>query len=217
MDTDGLHNHIWMRLVLDYGGTLVTSVDESQYSKALSGEDSFPMGGYIAYKAFSLGIIESEERYLELLSMLTGASIEECKDYLADRRRAPEFPEEHRRVLERLAHDHSLVLFTDQVRPWIRRDLKRLEIEELFDDVIVSSDLGDEKPHPRGYARAEAGYDDVMMVSDELNDDLLMADYFDMTTVWIKLSNEEIHFEPDYLIDDFVQVEEVIQKHLEER
>ena len=202
-----------MRLVLDYGGTLVTPVDESKYSRMLASEDSFPNGGYIAYKAFSLGIIESEDRYLELLSMLTGCSVAECEDYLHERRRAPEFPSEHRRVLERLSEDHSLVLFTDQVAPWIHRTLERFGIADLFDDVIVSSELGDEKPHPKGYARARDGYDDVVMVSDELNDDLLMADYFDMKTVWVKLNDdEEIHFHPDYVVEDFVEIEDILER-----
>lgn len=186
-------------------------IDESRYSQQL-GSDGLPQAGYVAYKAFSLGILDSEDQYIEVLSRLTGESREDCRAYLRRRRRAATLPEERRRVLRDLAGRHSLVLFTDQVKEWIDDALERLEIAELFDDVIASSELGDEKPHPKGYVRAKDGYDEALMVSDELNDDLLMADYFGMTTVWVENTREEVYFEPDHRVDDLVEIPELIEE-----
>lgn len=200
-----------MRVVLDFGGTVVDRIDESRYSRRLEG-DGLPQAGYVAYKAYSLGILGSEEEYIEVLSRLSGASREDCRAYLRERRLAVELPEERREVLEDLAARHSLVLFTDQVKEWIMETLDRLGISELFDDVIVSSELGNEKPHPKGYVRAMDEHEDAVMVSDELNDDLLMADYFGMTTVWVENDREEVVVEPDYRVDDLVELPDVVRE-----
>lgn len=204
-----------MRIVLDYGGTIVDRIDESNYSRDL-GSDGVPHAGYVAYKAYSLGILDNEQQYIETLSALTGLSEEECRNYLQRRRNAESLPEGRQRLLHTLAENHSLVLFSDQVREWIVDTLERFGVRGLFDDIIVSSELGTEKPHPKGYLRAKKGYDRVIMVSDELNEDLLMADYFGMTTVWVENSREDVIVEPDYVIDDFVELEEVIEHLMRE-
>ncbi|MDY7081651.1 MAG: HAD family hydrolase [Halobacteria archaeon] len=213
-----------MRIVLDYGGTVVNRIDESEYSQALETDGEVPSAAYIAYKAISLGILDTEDEYIRTLSKLTGAPEEDCRSYLEKRRNAAVLPEERRRVIEELAHEHSLVLFTDQVKVWIDRALERLGIAEFFDDVIASSELGDEKPHPKGYIRALDGYcaegadaNNVIMVSDELNADLLMADYFGMTTVWVENDREDVYVEPDYAVDDLVEIDEIIEREKEKK
>ncbi len=200
-----------MRIVLDYGGTVVDEVDESKYSNVLERrEGSIPNAGYIAYKAFSLGIIQSEEDYLDLVVNLTGLERKDCVEYLEGRKKAQSMPDKRKKALKELSDSHTLILFTDQVRPWIDESLQRFEINHLFDEKIVSSDIGYEKPHPKGYLIAKDDGDTVM-VSDELNDDLLMADYFDMVTVWIENDYEEIHQEPDYRLDDLYELPSIIQ------
>ncbi|MDY6779881.1 MAG: HAD family hydrolase [Halobacteria archaeon] len=206
-----------MRLVLDYGGTVVDQVDESEYSRLLDERNGVPSPGYIAYKAFSLGILDTEDEYIRTLSLLTGVSEEECRSYLERRKLAPELPDERKELLEDLAEDHELVLFSDQVETWIEESLRRFGIRDLFDDTVVSSEIGYEKPHPEGYARVTRGDDEAIMVSDELNADLLMADYFGMTTVWVENDYEEVHYEPDYVVDDLVELDSVLREERERR
>jgi FMN phosphatase YigB (HAD superfamily) len=198
-----------MRVVLDYGGTVVDSVDDTDYAEVL-GEGVVGSPAYVAYRAFETGIIETEDEFVRALSALSGEPEDSCRAYLEDRKLAVTMPEQREEVLRRLADDHSLVLFTDQVRVWIDETLGRLGIESLFDDVVVSSDLGRTKPHPEGYAVVSDGHDEVAMVSDELNDDLLMADYFGMTTVWVENGYETVHFEPDYRVGDLAEVPDVL-------
>jgi len=198
-----------MRVVLDYGGTVVDSVDDTDYAEVL-GEGVVGSPAYVAYRAFETGIIETEDEFVHALSALSGEPEDSCRAYLEDRKLAVTMPEQREEVLRRLADDHSLVLFTDQVRVWIDETLGRLGIESLFDDVVVSSDLGRTKPHPEGYAVVSDGHDEVAMVSDELNDDLLMADYFGMTTVWVENGYETVHFEPDYRVGDLAEVPDVL-------
>lgn len=198
-----------MRIVLDYGGTVVDSVDDTDYAEAL-GEGAVRYPAYVAYRAFEVGIIETEDEFVRALSALSGEPEDTCRAYLEDRKLAVTMPEKRKEALRRLADEHSLVLFTDQVRVWIEETLERLGIASLFDDLVVSSDLGLTKPHPEGYAVVSDGHDDVAMVSDELNDDLLMADYFDMETVWVENGHETVYFEPDHRVEDLSEVPEIL-------
>jgi putative hydrolase of the HAD superfamily len=200
-----------MRIVLDYGGTVVDRIDDYEHSRTL-GDGVVRHPGFVAYSAFERGIIETEEEYLRALSALSGDSVEDCRAYLEERKEATTLPEGRERVLRGLADDHSLALFTDQVRVWIDEVLDRLGIVDIFDDIVVSSDVGRVKPYPEGYARLCDGYEDVVMVGDEVNTDLVMAEYFGMETVWVE--NEHVpgtvHAEPDHRVDDLTEVPEVL-------
>lgn len=198
-----------MRMVLDYGGTVVDSVDDTDYAEVL-GEGAVKYPAYVAYRAFEAGIIETEDEFVRALSVLSGEPEDSCREYLEDRKGAVTMPDEREEALRRLADEHSLVLFTDQVRVWIEETLGRLGIDSLFDELVISSDIGLTKPHPEGYALASDGHDDVVMVSDELNDDLLMADYFGMETVWVENDHETVHVEPDYRVEDLAEVPDIL-------
>lgn len=201
-----------MRLVLDYGGTVVEHVDESEYSQVL-GDDAVVSGaGYIAYKAFSLGILDTEQDYIDALAALTASSTERCRAYLEERKFAADLPDGRERLLRGLAEDHRLVLFTDQVRPWVEETLEAHGIRDVFDDLVVSNDLGAEKPHPKGYVEAigDGTVEETVMVSDELNADLTMADYLGMTTVWVENDHETVHAAPDYRVADLDELPAVI-------
>ncbi len=200
-----------MRIILDYGGTVVEPVDDSDYSAAL-GEGAVKHPAYVAYRAFESGIIETEDEFVRALSALSGETEEDCRTYLEERKNAVVLPEKNKDALRRLADEHSLVLFTDQVRVWIDEALERFGVASLFDDIVVSSDLGLTKPHPEGYAVVSEGYepDEMMMVSDELNDDLVMADCFGMETVWIENGYESVYFEPDYVVNDLTEVPDLL-------
>ena len=198
-----------MRIVLDYGGTVVDAVDDTGYAEVL-GEGVVGSPAYVAYRAFETGIIETEEEFVRALSVLSGEPEDSCRAYLEDRKLAVTMPDERKDALGRLADEHSLVLFSDQVRVWIDETLERLGIASLFDDIVVSSDLGRTKPHPEGYAVVSDGHDEVTMVSDELNDDLLMADYFGMETVWVENTYETVYFEPDYRVEDLSEVPDIL-------
>lgn len=201
-----------MRIVLDYGGTVVDQVDESEYSLMLGDDPPVDAGGYIAYKAFSLGIIDDERQYITALASLTDANREDCWTYLAERKHAADLPGGRDGLLRELARDHELVLFTDQVRPWVEDTLEAFGIRDVFDALVVSSDVGAEKPHPRGYEAVLDGTDpgDAVMVSDELNADLLMADYFGFATVWVENDHEPVRTEPDARIDDLAELPDVL-------
>jgi FMN phosphatase YigB (HAD superfamily) len=203
-----------MRVVLDYGGVLADNVDEREYAHLLGvdpNQDPYP--GWLAYYLFRTGFLNSEAQYVELLSTLTGASEAECVEYIDRTWLDPHFPKEHEEILAELASEHSLVLFSNMVKPWIEEVLQRHEVLKLFDSVFVSSELERPKPHPRGYHRCLEGADgEVVMVSDEFNDDLLMARCFGMTTIWVENDEEEPYRDPEYTIDELESLPSVLEK-----
>jgi FMN phosphatase YigB (HAD superfamily) len=79
--------------------------------------------------------------------------------------------------------------------------------------LLVSSDLERPKPHPRGYRRATEDADgEVVMVSDEFDEDLLMARCFGMTTVWLESDDETPSGEPDYTVDGLDSLPSVLER-----
>lgn len=192
-----------MRVVLDYGGVIVEHADEREYAHLLGvppDEDPYP--GWLAYYLFRAGFLDGEAGYVDLLSTLTGASEAACVEYVERTWLDPRFPDEHRNVLVELASEHSLVLFSNMATPWVKDVLRRHDALDLFDSLLVSSELGRPKPHPRGYRRATEGVEgDVVMVSDEFDEDLLMARCFGMTTVWVENDDDVPSTAPDHTVD----------------
>ncbi|MFW5983896.1 MAG: HAD hydrolase-like protein [Halobacteria archaeon] len=50
------------------------------------------------------------------------------------------------------------------------------------------------------------------MVGDEVNTDLVMAEYFGMETVWVRNGDEPdtVHTEPDHTVDDLMEVPDLL-------
>ncbi len=222
-----------MHLVIDYGGVVVDHGDEREQAHLLGVDpDTEPYPGTLAYFAFRGGLVQTTAGYLDLLSTLTGASEEACREYLQQTWLDPEFPEERADVLRELAVDHTLVLFSNMARPWVETILSENDVRDCFDDLVVSSDLGRPKPHPKGYVeslpdadsrnpeRGGAGPDrddlapareePVVFVSDEYNEDLLMGEAFGMQSVWVKNDEETPYREPDARISTLADLPDVL-------
>jgi len=204
-----------MRVVLDYGGVVVDHADEREYAHLLGvSPDRDPYPGWLAYYLFRTGFLDTEAQYVDLLSTLTGASEERCIEYVEETWLSPDFPAEHVDVLERIAADHSMVTLSNMVKPWMKSVLREHGVLDLFDALYVSSDLERPKPHPRGYVRCMADADgEVVMVSDEFNEDLLMAQCLGITTVYLENEDDEEPFRsPDYTVERFGAVPDVLDE-----
>ncbi|WP_240334782.1 HAD family hydrolase [Halorussus sp. MSC15.2] len=141
-----------MHLVLDYGGVIVEHDAEREQAHILGVDsETEPYPRWLAYFAFRDGFVQRTAEYVELLSTLTGASHDACREYLEKTWLDPELPEKHVDVLRDLADDHTLVLFGNMVRPWIETVLSEYGVRECFDNLVVSSDLRRPKSHPKGY------------------------------------------------------------------
>jgi FMN phosphatase YigB (HAD superfamily) len=192
-----------MHLVLDYGGVIVQNGDERDYAHLLGADpEADPYPGWIAYLAFRNGFVQTTDGYVDLLSTLTGASEDACREYVEKTWLDPEFPAEHVAVLEALAAEHTLVLFSNMARPWVETVLSEHGVLDCFDELVVSSDIQRAKPHPRGYVEClPKGEEPAAFVSDEYNEDLMMGEYLGMTSVWVENEDDETPYrEPDVRI-----------------
>jgi FMN phosphatase YigB (HAD superfamily) len=201
-----------MHLVVDYGGVVVEHGDMREQAEILGVDsESDRRRVALAYFAFRDGFVQSTAEYIDLLSTLTGASTGACREYLEQRWLDPEFPDEHVDVLRELASEHTLVLFSNMVRPWIETVLSERGVLECFDDLVVSSDLQRSKPHPRGYFEClPEGDEQVAFVSDEYNEDLLMGETLGMMSVWVENDEETPYRKPDVRISTFGDLPDVL-------
>lgn len=198
-----------MRVLLDYGGVIVHNPDEREYADRLGiSPDDDPYPGWLAYYLFRSGFLDTQDQYIDVLSTLTGASEAACLDYLEQTWLDPVFPPAHEAVLEELSQQHSLVLFGNLVKPWVETVLEAHDVRDCFDEVIVSSDIERPKPHPRGYFLGMEDADgELVMVSDEFNEDLMMAQCLGMTTIWVENPDDETPYRrPDHVVDDLTAV-----------
>jgi FMN phosphatase YigB (HAD superfamily) len=208
-----------MRVVLDYGGVLAEHDDERDYADLLGvSPEADPYPGWLAYYLYRSGFLNSEAAYVDLLSTLTGASEDACIEYVERTWLDPQFPAEHEAFLEELADEHSLYIFSNMVKPWMETVLRDHGVLDCFDELVVSSDIERPKPHPRGYQRCTEGADgEVVMVSDEFNEDLLMAQTFGMTTVWVENDEDAPPYrEPDFTIDDVTALPGILERMQQE-
>ena len=205
-----------MHLVVDYGGVVVHHDDPHEQTERILGVDPETELRRVAlpYFAFRDGFLRSTEEYLDLLSTVTGASREACREYLDERWLDPGFPDGHADVLRTLADDHTLVLFGNMVQPWVETVLSDHGVLSCFDDLVVSSAIRRAKPHPRGYVECLPDGDErVVMVSDEYNEDLLMAETVGMTSVWVENDDDEPRYrEPDHRVASLAEFPAVVRE-----
>jgi len=98
---------------------------------------------------------------------------------------------------------------SNMAKPWAEDVLDRHGLSDLFDALRVSSEPERPKPHPRGYARAMEGAEgEVAMVSDEFNEDLLMAACLGVAMVRVENEGDERprYGDPDYTVPDLAEV-----------
>jgi hypothetical protein len=97
-----------MRILPDYVGVVAFYGDERGHADVLGVEsEADPYLGWIDYFAFRDDFVTTEAGYLDLLSTLTGADRDACREYVARAWRSPEVPETHVAAVETLAAEHE--------------------------------------------------------------------------------------------------------------
>ncbi len=139
--------------------------------------------------------VTSEQRFqrlCELLavspdSLLIRRMLDAHAARLAD---ALELPDEHRAVLEGLTRRFRLALITNfDHAPTVRLVLKREGLEDTFDAVIISAEVGWRKPHPRIFQaaldRLGTAAAAMLFVGDDLDADVRGAQALGIEAVWL--------------------------------
>jgi putative hydrolase of the HAD superfamily len=113
-------------------------------------------------------------------------------------------------VLEYLDKRYYLAIVSNAMSNVARHALRRFCIEQHFETVIISRDLGIRKPDPEifRYALSNLGLEtsQVVHIGDSLKDDVQGAKKAGIKTIWIKLDKGNDEIQPDYTINSIKEL-----------
>jgi FMN phosphatase YigB (HAD superfamily) len=111
--------------------------------------------------------------------------------------RAADFPDEHRRLLERLAPRFRLGIISNfDYSPTAHGILEREGVAELFHAVVVSDEVGWRKPKPAifeaAFRRVGVGPGEALFVGDRADIDVLGAKRVGLAAAWLNRAGEPL-------------------------
>lgn len=124
------------------------------------------------------------------------------------------------KTLKALKQKYHLGIIANQL-PGLKDRLKLLGLDQYFEVVIGSNDVGIHKPdleiYRLGLKEANAKIEESIMIGDRLDNDVYPAKKLGMKTIWIKKGfgkyqtplNQE--YEPDYIINNLEELITVLQ------
>jgi putative hydrolase of the HAD superfamily len=124
-------------------------------------------------------------------------------------------------ALKRLRSTYRLgVISNFTYTPFLRRSLRRLGLEQYFERVLVSDEVGWRKPHPFMFQRflqlmgVKAG--DVLFVGDDYHQDVVGSKEAGMRVAWIRRDASQrdgeavSNVQPDFIIHSLDELEAVL-------
>jgi len=124
-------------------------------------------------------------------------------------------------IIKKIKNYYKVGIIANNVYDWVIRVLDNYKIRDLFDAIVVSSEIGARKPDARIFIAAlktlSIKPEEAVFVSDELAEDLVGAKGLGMITVWLKNPHiksewiryekpEEKIFEPDATISNLKEL-----------
>ena len=215
-------------IFLDWGYTLISSfknVDDKinnileKYN--LKWDDIFKK--WKSYQILnSLGKITEEEIY-EDLSLILKISKEDLKKIDMLLLESHVLDKETKDTVVKL-HEKGYylgIISNNSVRN-VKYILKREGIENYFNKIVISEEVGERKPNLKIYLKAfedipKEEYEKIIFVSDEILEDLLGVKILGVKTVWYEQTiinkwkkKEEILIEPDYKIKSMKELLDIV-------
>lgn len=120
--------------------------------------------------------------------------------------------------LSKAGYRLGIITDGDPIKQWEK--ILRLELDDFFEDVIISDFEGVKKPHPKIFQKALKTFgvsaDKAVMVGDRLYSDVYGAKEVGMHTVWFrygKRRNAELEYREyaDFEIKDLLELPEVLE------
>ena len=109
-----------------------------------------------------------------------------------------------REMLVDLSERYNLGIISNVISNASRLVLQKFDLEQYFDHIVLSRDLGIRKPDPEifNFALVNLGVkgSEAVHVGDSLEYDVQGAKNVGMKTVWIKGDNETTSLHPDFII-----------------
>ena len=188
------------------------------------GLEEFQEQWWKAYLLRSSGKIKSDEEMNTFVQSITKKNIPTKKiiNLIVEKNI---IPKEHINVVRELKRKYKVAILSNNVKEWVVRVIKNYGIEELFDELIISSEVGVRKPNAIIYFRALEKLsllpEETIFVSDEVADDLVAATGLGMRTILMEVvhtgnfkeNDKEVlkFYKPDFIIKDFKEIIKAVE------
>lgn len=124
-------------------------------------------------------------------------------------------------TLELLKNDFKFAIVTDGRSVTQRNKIKALKLETYIDQIIISEEIGSEKPDERNFFMVEEFLDckQYIYVGDNLKKDFITPNSLGWKTICIKDSGLNIHkqdfnqnkqYLPHYIVDDWYEIRKLL-------
>lgn len=181
-------------IVFDLDDTLVKEIDYLKSAFAAIAAHLDPNNPGLFGEMFGW-YQNNEDVFAHLENRYAHATKQDLKDLY--RNHVPNFDprSENRNLLIELKNDgHNLGLITDGFSITQRNKIKALNIEELFDLIVISEEFGSEKPDERNFKAFEQfGTAQHFYISDNVKKDFITPNQLGWTTVCLLDDGQNIH------------------------
>lgn len=116
-----------------------------------------------------------------------------------------------RNVMDTLKKKYRLTMITNGASVWQREKIEKLDIEDYFEEIIVSGELGHHKPNPKIFQemteRTGVTPDEIMYIGNDYRKDIQGAKTSGWRTAWVKRTDEKRdETVPDYTISELSEL-----------
>lgn len=192
-------------IVFDLDDTLVLEVD---YLKSAFNEiaKSLDPGNKNLFDLMLGWYTKQENVFFNLVNLYKNVSVLDLKNQY--RNHFPSFnsKSQNRELLIELKNKgHFLGLITDGYSVTQRNKIKALDIESLFDLIVISEEFGSEKPNEYNYsAFHKFGLNDIYYIGDNVSKDFITPNKLGWTTICVLDNGENIHSQNFNLSNEFL-------------
>jgi len=167
-------------------------------------------------KLVSNGLDEQDIREKLIKSVLDVIGLEACaSDYarlfgIETLKELYIFPDA-RTVMDTLGKKYRLTMITNGASVWQRAKIEKLSIEDYFEEIIVSGELGHHKPSSKIFEemtrRTQVDVSDIIYIGNNYMKDVIGAKESGWKAVWVKRNDEERDESvPDYVINELSEL-----------
>lgn len=120
-----------------------------------------------------------------------------------------------RNVMDTLKKKYRLTMITNGASVWQREKIEKLDIEDYFEEIIVSGELGHHKPSSKIFEemtrRTQVDASEIIYIGNNYMKDVVGAKESGWKAVWVKRNDEERDESvPDYVINELSELLEIL-------
>jgi len=116
-------------------------------------------------------------------------------------------------LLNELKSNYHLAIFSNMPKEWAEILNRNFSLNNYFEKSIYSYDYGVKKPDSKLYEILLNKYPDIppknMIFIDDKLENLQPAKELSMQTIWFKVSDDNLEFTPDYMVQSISELKEL--------